>query len=91
MTIEANDDLCWKIITAVAEERNVERDMIEDRLNDVISMDALQQLADQSGESGAIELSVSFRIANCFVTVTDGGRVRASCPGESETTGLVTL
>lgn len=75
------DDLCWDIVTAIAEEQNVERHEIEARLGDVIDTKALGRLAEQSGESETIELSVSFRIAGCFVTVTDGGTVRASCPG----------
>lgn len=83
MTVESADNLCWEIITAIAEERNIERDAIEERLGDVIDLDALQRLAEQSGESDAVELSVSFRVAGCFVTVTDGGQVRASCPGDS--------
>jgi hypothetical protein len=79
------EDLCWKIVTAIAEERGIEQHAIEERVQDVIDIDSLEQLARQSGESKSIELSVSFQIAGCFVTVTDGGRVRASCPGTRDT------
>lgn len=89
MTVVSADTLCWKIITAIAEERGIEREEIEEPLGDVIDLDALQRLADQSGESDAVELSVSLHVAGCFVTVTDGGRVRAICPGEPEDGRLV--
>jgi hypothetical protein len=89
MTRELADDLCWKIITAVAEERDIDAASIEQRLADVIELDAVERLAEQSGVSDSIQFSVSFRLAGCFVTVTDGGRVRASCPGSQEAAGLV--
>lgn len=89
MTRETAEDLCWKIITAVAEERDIDAESIEERLGDVIELDALERLAEQSGESDSIQLSLSLRLAGCFVTVTDGGRVRASCPGNQDTARLV--
>ena len=75
------DDLCWDIVNAIAEARDIKHDEIDECLGDVIDMQALGRLAAQSDGSDAIELSVSFQIAGCFVTVTDGGQVRASCPG----------
>jgi hypothetical protein len=85
MTVKSENNLCWEIITAIAEERNIEREAIQERLGDVIDVAALERLAEQSTESDTVELSVSFRVADCFVTVTDGGRVRASCPAKAET------
>lgn len=82
MNSETNaDDLCWKIVTEIADARNIDHDKIDERLGDVIDTRALGRLAAQSGDSDTIELSVSFQMAGCFVTVTDGGEVRASCPG----------
>ena len=75
------DELCWDIVTAIAEERNIEPEEIDESIGDVIDTQALGRLAAQSRHSDSIELSVSFRIAGCFVTVTEGGQVRASCPG----------
>ncbi|MFC6720602.1 HalOD1 output domain-containing protein [Halobacteriaceae archaeon SHR40] len=75
------ETLCWNIVTAIAEERDIERDEINERIGDVIDTQALSRLAAQSSGNDSIELSVSFRIEGCYVTVTDGGEVRASCPG----------
>ncbi|WP_435096956.1 HalOD1 output domain-containing protein [Halorubrum sp. N11] len=80
MTADLDDDLCWDIVTAIAEERDIDRRDIEDRLYDIIDPHALGRLAQQSGASDDLSLSVSFRMADCYVTVTDGGQVRANHP-----------
>jgi len=79
------DELCWDIVTAIAEERNIEPDEVDEPIGNVVDTQALGRLATQSKHSDSIELSVSFRIAGCYVTVTDGGQVRASCPGLIQT------
>lgn len=84
MAESITDNLCWKIVTEIAEKRNVEPHTIEERVGDVVDIEALQRLARQSGGTNSVEVSVSFRIAGCFVTVTDGGRVRVSCPGTND-------
>ncbi len=84
MVENTTDDLCWEIVTTIANERGVEACAIEERVGDVVDVDALERLAQQAGESNSVNLSVSFRIAGCFVIVTEGGRVRASCPGTGE-------
>jgi hypothetical protein len=81
MVEDMTNNLCWEIVTAIADARGIEPCEIEEQVGDVVSVDALERLARQAGESDSVGLSVSFRIAGCFVTVTDGGRVRASCPG----------
>ncbi|EMA64932.1 HalOD1 output domain-containing protein [Halorubrum kocurii] len=80
MSADSVDDLCWNIVTAVAEERGIEPRHVDDRLYDVIDPHALGRLARQSEGSSDISLSVSFRMADCYVTVTDGGKVRANHP-----------
>lgn len=80
MTPDTADDLCWHIITTVAEERDLEPDRIDDRLYDVVDVESLARLVDQADHSNSMELSVSFRIAGCFVTVTGDRTVRASAP-----------
>ena len=82
MTADPADDLCWDIVTAIAEERGIDWRDIDDRLGDIIDPHALGRLARQSEASEEISLSVSFRMADCYVTVTDGGRVRANHPEE---------
>ncbi len=88
MVEDTTDNLCWKIVTAIANERGVEATAIEERVGDVVDVDALERLAQQAGEPNSVNLSVSFRIAGCFVTVTEGGRVRASCPGTGKSPQL---
>ena len=80
MVEDTHDDLCWKIVSAIAEERGVEVNTIEEPVGDVVDIEALERLAGQAGESNSVELSASFRIAGCFITVISGGHVRASCP-----------
>jgi len=80
MTPDLADDLCWHIVSTVADERGVEPEQIEDRLYDVIDTESLARLVDQACESESIDLSVSFRMAGCFVTVTGEETVRATAP-----------
>lgn len=80
MAADSVDDLCWNIVTAIAEERDIDPCDVDDRLNDIIDSHALGSLAQQSEASDDMSLSVSFRMADCYVTVTDGGRVRANYP-----------
>jgi hypothetical protein len=80
MTPDLTDDLCWHIVSTVADERGVEPEQIEDRLYDVIDIESLARLVDQACESESIDLSVSFRMAGCFVTVTGEETVRATAP-----------
>lgn len=80
MTPDTADDLCWRIITTVAEERDLEPDRIDDRLYDVVDVESLARLVDQADHTNSMELSVSFRMAGCFVTVTGDRTVRASAP-----------
>jgi hypothetical protein len=80
MSADSVDDLCWDIVTTIADERDIDQRDIDDRLNDIIDPEALGRLARQSEASDHISLSVSFRMADCYVTVTDGGQVRANHP-----------
>ncbi len=80
MTPDLVDDLCWHIVTTVADERDVEPEQIDDRLYDVIDVESLAHLVDQARSSESIDLSVSFRMAGCFVTVTGEETVRATAP-----------
>lgn len=80
MTENVEADLCFRIVAAVAEEREVDPADIDDRLYDVIDAEALGRLVDRARTSDSIELSVSFRMAGCFVTVTGEDTVRATTP-----------
>lgn len=80
MTPDIVDDLCWDIVTTVAEERGTEPERIDDRLYDVIDVESLARLVDQASRTDSMDLSVSFRMAGCFVTVTGDRTVRASAP-----------
>lgn len=74
------DDLCLEIVTTVAEKRGVKPERIDDRLYDVVDVEALARLVDQADRSASMDLSVSFRLSGCFVTVTGDRTVRASFP-----------
>ncbi|MFW6317029.1 MAG: HalOD1 output domain-containing protein [Halorubrum sp.] len=74
------DNLCWDIVTTIADERGIEPDRIDDRLYDVIDIESLASLVEQSNRTESMDLSVSFRMAGCFVTVTGDRTVRASAP-----------
>jgi hypothetical protein len=80
MDATSHDDLCWDIVTTIAAERDVDPMEIDERLYDVIDVDSLERLAHQASESEKIDLSVSFQMAECFVTVTGDETVRATCP-----------
>ncbi len=80
MKPDTAEELCWRIITTIARERDIEPCDIDDRLQDVIDIESLARLTDQAWGSDAIDMSVSFRIAGCFVTVTGDETVRATVP-----------
>ncbi|WP_123624452.1 HalOD1 output domain-containing protein [Halorubrum sp. CSM-61] len=84
MSADTVDNLCWDIVTTIADERGIDQRDVDEQLYDVIDPDALGRLARQSGETDDISLSVSFRMAECYVTVTDGGKVRANHPSTPE-------
>ncbi|MFC5135066.1 MULTISPECIES: HalOD1 output domain-containing protein [Haloferacaceae] len=74
------DDICWRIVTTIADERDVDPRAIDDRLQDVVDVESLSRLVDQAWGSDDIDLSVSFRMAGCFVTITGDETVRATVP-----------
>ena len=80
MNVGTADNLCWNIVTTVAEERGVDPEQIDDRLYDVIDVESLARLVEQADRTDSMDLSVSFRMAGCFVTVTGDRTVRASAP-----------
>ncbi|WP_144920722.1 HalOD1 output domain-containing protein [Halorubrum salsamenti] len=80
MELDTADDLCWRIVKTVADERGVEPHEIDHRLQDIVDVESLARLADQAWTSDHIDLSVSFRMAGCFVTVTGDETVRATYP-----------
>ncbi|NHN46661.1 hypothetical protein G9464_03500 [Halostella sp. JP-L12] len=63
-----SDELCYRIVSAVAERRGVDADEIEDRLFDVVDVDALDRLL--GGPASDAELEVSFTLAGVEVLVT---------------------
>jgi hypothetical protein len=67
-------------VTTVADERSIEPERIDERLYDVVDVEALASLVEQADQADSMDLSVSFRMAGCFVTVTGDRLVRASAP-----------
>jgi hypothetical protein len=80
MDSDSAESICWRIISAVAQERDIDPTSVDERLHDVIDVEALGRLAAQANDSEDIDLSVSFRLNGCFVTVTGDDTVRATCP-----------
>ncbi len=80
MSSETADDLCWRIVTAIADERGIDPRQIDDRLQDVVDVESLARLVDQAWSSDSIDLSMSFRMAGCFVTIAGDETVRATVP-----------
>lgn len=74
------DEICWRILTTIADERDVDPRSIDDRLQDVVDVESLARLVDQAWGSDDIDLSVSFRMAGCFVTITGDETIRATVP-----------
>ncbi|MFC5277834.1 HalOD1 output domain-containing protein [Halorubrum rubrum] len=74
------DDICWRIVTEIADERDVDPKAIDDRLQDIVDVESLSRLVDRAWSSDDLDLSVSFRMAGCFVTITGDETVRATVP-----------
>ncbi|RAW45647.1 hypothetical protein DQW50_07805 [Halorubrum sp. 48-1-W] len=74
------DDICWRIVTTIADERDVDPSAIDDRLQDIVDVESLSRLVDRAWGSDDVDLSVSFRMAGCFVTITGDETVRATVP-----------
>lgn len=67
----ATDDLDWEIVTAVADAKGVEPLELEERLYDVVDIDAIRDLFRASDGSSAIHGQVRFTLAQCEVRVDD--------------------
>lgn len=80
MSSNITEDLCWRVVTAVADERGVAPRAVDDRLQDIVDVESLARLVDQAWNGDDIDLSVSFRMDGCFVTVTGDETVRATAP-----------
>lgn len=66
-------DVCWAVVRAVADARDVDPIELEPPLSAVVDPDALTAFVDdRSGTEGR----VSFRYGGCLVSVHRDGRVR---------------
>jgi len=64
----SSDELCYRIVSAVAERRGVDVDDVDARLNDVVDIDALDALlGHRAADAGR---SVSFSLAGVEILVT---------------------
>ena len=63
----SSDELCYRIVSAVAERRGVDVDDVEERLNDVVDVDALDRLL---GRRADADRSVTFSLAGVEIVVT---------------------
>lgn len=77
---ESSDRLCYRIVSAIAEERGVDVMDVDERLFEVVDTDALDRLLSNSlgGRDSDHELAVTFTIAGCEVEVTADRAVRAT-------------
>lgn len=68
----ATDDLDWEIVTAVADAKGVEPLELEERLYDVVDIDAIRDLFTGASDGAtAIHGQVRFTLAQCEVRVDD--------------------
>lgn len=63
------ENLAAQIVMAVAEERCIDPYDVEERLGDVVDIEALERMAWQAGRSDRVTMSVTFTFAGCVVTV----------------------
>lgn len=80
MSSNITEDLCWRVVKTVADERGIDPRAVDDRLQDIVDVESLARLVDQAWNGDDIDLSVSFRMDGCFVTVTGDETVRATAP-----------
>ncbi|QIB73923.1 hypothetical protein G3I44_06235 [Halogeometricum borinquense] len=67
-----HEDLDWRIITAVADAKGVEPLDIDDRLHDIIDVDAVKQLfVGMPDKRSMTEGRVSFTLDGCEVTINE--------------------
>jgi hypothetical protein len=71
-TTAGDEDIDWRIVSAVADAKGVEPLELDERLYDVVDPDAIYNLfAGHSGGASAIRGEVSFTLDRCQVTVYD--------------------
>jgi hypothetical protein len=80
--VEGNDgamvdtDLDWKIVSAVAEEKGVEPLELDERLYDVVDIDAVKDLfVGMPNRPALVEGRVTFTLAGCEVVVDQAWNV----------------
>ena len=67
-TENSGDELCYKIVSAVAERRGIDVADVEERLNDVVDVDALDRLLGR--RAAGTERTVSLSLAGVELLVT---------------------
>ena len=72
--LSADEPTSTAVVKCVAEANGVKPCSLDDRLYDHVDPDALDSLFNTEGQ-GAIDVTVSFRMAGCRVTVDDTGTV----------------
>ena len=75
------DDLEYRVVMAVSEERNVDPVRIDEQLYDVIDIESLERIIQRTETGGSVELSLSFQFSGCHVTVAEDGDVDAQVAG----------
>lgn len=74
--VAVDEDLDWKIVTAVAEAKGVEPLELDERLHDVVDLDAVKQLfVGMPGQKATVEGHVTFALDGCKVVVDQGWNV----------------
>lgn len=74
--VAVDEDLDWKIVSAVAEEKGVEPMDLDERLYDVVDLDAVKDLfVGMPNRTALVEGQVTFTLAGCEVVVDQGWNV----------------
>lgn len=73
------------VIECIAEANGVDPCALDDRLYDHVDPDALDRLLDAGGrEYGPVDVKISFRMADCEVSVDNTGTVVVTRSSEAE-------
>ncbi|MDS0300409.1 hypothetical protein NDI76_16805 [Halogeometricum sp. S1BR25-6] len=71
-----DEELDWKIVSAVAEEKGVEPLELDERLYDVVDLDAVKELfVGMPNRAALVEGHVTFTLAGCEVVVDQAWNV----------------
>lgn len=77
METDPGDDLGYRIVMSIAEERDIEPIEITDQLGDFIDVEQIGRIIDRS-DCGNYDFTITFRFFECHVRVFGDGTVETN-------------